>query len=43
MGNIRSLVANHITFLDLLRNSEIKRQPVGNQGSGKKIQVVEKK
>jgi len=29
--------------LDLLGNSEIKRQPTGNQGNGKKIQVVEKK
>jgi hypothetical protein len=29
--------------LDLLENTEIKRQPVGNQESGKKIQVVEKK
>jgi len=29
--------------LDLLGNSEIERQPTRNQGSGKKIQVVEKK
>jgi len=29
--------------LDLLGNGEIKRQPIGNQGSEKKIQVVEKK
>jgi hypothetical protein len=29
--------------LDLLGNSEIKRQPIGNQGNGKKILVVEKK
>jgi len=29
--------------LDLLGNSEIKRQAIGNQGSGKKIQVVDKK
>jgi hypothetical protein len=27
--------------LDLLENSEIKRQPIGNHGSKKKIQVVE--
>ena len=48
-GNVRSLVANHVTELkkfllwDLLGNSEIKRQPTRNQGSGTKIQVVEKK
>jgi hypothetical protein len=42
------LIANHATeiknsyFLDLLGNSEIKRQPIGNHGSGKKIQVVDK-
>jgi len=46
-GNVRSLVANHITefkilLSDLLRNGEIKRQPTGNQGS-EKIQVMEKK
>jgi len=29
--------------LDLLGNSEIKSQPIGSQGSGKKIQVVDKK
>jgi len=37
-GNVRPLVANHITefkilLLDLLGNGEIKRQPTGNQGS----------
>jgi hypothetical protein len=48
-GNVRQLVTNQVTelkkflLLDLLGNSEIKRQPIGNQGSGKKIQVVEKK
>jgi hypothetical protein len=38
----RSLVANHVTefkkkilLLDLLGKSEIKRQPIGNHGSGK--------
>jgi hypothetical protein len=42
------LVANHVTefkkfyLLDLLGNNKIKRQPIGNQGSGKKIQVVVK-
>jgi hypothetical protein len=30
-------------LFDLLGNSEIKRQPIGNQGSEKKIQIVEKK
>ena len=39
-GNIRSLVANHITEFKillsaLLGNGEIKRQPIGNQGSEK--------
>jgi len=29
--------------LDLLGNSEIKKQSMGNQGSGKKIQAVDKK
>jgi hypothetical protein len=29
--------------LDLWENSEIKRQPIGNQGNGKEIQVAEKK
>jgi hypothetical protein len=44
-----SLVANHVTelkkflLLRLLTNSEIKRQPNGNQGSGGGIQVVDKK
>jgi Fe2+ transport system protein FeoA len=39
-GNVRSLVANHVTELKklltfgLLRNSEIKIQPIGNQESG---------
>ena len=48
-GNVRSLVSNHVTefkkflLLDLLGNSKIKRQPIGNQGSGKKVQVVGKK
>jgi len=28
--------------LDLLDNSDFERHPIGNQGSGKKIQVVEK-
>ena len=41
-GNVRSLVANHIRefkilLSDMLGNGEIKRQPIGNQGSGKKI------
>ena len=41
-GSVRSLVANHVTefifflLLDLLGNSENKRQPTGNQGSEKK-------
>ena len=39
-GNVRSLVANHITefkilLSDLLGNGDIKRQPTGNQGSEK--------
>ena len=39
-GNVRSMVANHITefkilLSDLLRNGESKRQPIGNQGSEK--------
>jgi hypothetical protein len=29
--------------LDRSKNSEINRQPTGNQGSGKEIQVMEKK
>jgi len=39
-GNVRSLVANHITTLkkkylkDLLGNSEIRRQPIGNHVRG---------
>ena len=42
-GNVRSLVANHITefkilLSDLLGNGEIKRQPIGNQGSEKKFE-----
>ena len=39
-GNVRPLVANHITefkilLSDPLGNGEIKRQPIGNQGSEK--------
>jgi len=39
-GNVRSFVANHITefkilLSDLLGKGEIKRRPIGNQGSEK--------
>jgi hypothetical protein len=48
-GNVRVFVANRVTEFKILTfgpmetNSEIKRQPVGNQRSGKEIQVMEKK
>ena len=40
--NVRSFLANRITefkilLSGLLGNGEIKRQPIGNQGSGKKL------
>jgi hypothetical protein len=43
------VVANRVTefknfnFWTYGKNSEIKRQPIGNQISGKEIQVMEKK
>jgi hypothetical protein len=48
-GNLRLFVANRVTELKILtfrlmeKNSEIKRQPIRNQRSGKEIQVMEKK
>jgi hypothetical protein len=48
-GNFRSFVANHViefkifNFWTYGKNSEIKRQPIGNQKRGKEIQVMEKK
>jgi hypothetical protein len=48
-GNVMLLIANRVTelkhfnFWTYGKNSEIKRQPIGNQGSGKEIQVMENK
>jgi hypothetical protein len=39
----RDKILKNSYFLDLLENSENKRQPIGSQGSGKKIQVADKK